>query len=185
MTHVAPSVPQHLAELYQELNASRATLLALIEAEGSGVHRRTLDQLDRMIAEIFFPLGFVVYGEKETEASDNPATATPVGYAWRVTGSDGDIRSLRCEETGQEMSISIERAIADFALVPALLPEGYIPELDLTPAQLEEKYSQRGKDHPFLANYQWLQAVRNNQTQLGYWQWVLDQLLALHQRSLP
>lgn len=38
MTHVAPSVPQHLAELYQELNASRATLLALIEAEGSGVH---------------------------------------------------------------------------------------------------------------------------------------------------
>lgn len=24
MTHVDPSVPQHLAELYQELNASRA-----------------------------------------------------------------------------------------------------------------------------------------------------------------
>ena len=53
MTHVDPSVPQHLAELYQELTTSRATLLALIEAEGSGIHRRTLDQLDRMIAEIF------------------------------------------------------------------------------------------------------------------------------------
>ncbi|MDX3997670.1 hypothetical protein QYP02_32145 [Pseudomonas aeruginosa] len=70
MTHVDPSVPQHLAELYQELNASRATLLALIEAEGSGIHRRTLDQLDRMIAEIFFPLEFVVYSEEETVPLD-------------------------------------------------------------------------------------------------------------------
>ncbi|HDS0958737.1 TPA: hypothetical protein QDZ28_002425 [Pseudomonas putida] len=185
MTHVDPSVPQHLAELYQELNASRATLLALIEAEGSGIHRRTLDQLDRMIAEIFFPLEFVVYSEEETMRSDDPATATPTGYAWRVTGREGEIRTLRCDETGQEISISIGRAITDFALVPNHLPEAYFPDLDLTPAELEGKYTQRGNDHPFLTNYQWLQAVRNNQTQFGYWQWVLAQLLALHRRSLP
>ncbi|MFX0313833.1 hypothetical protein ACL8ED_29690 [Pseudomonas aeruginosa] len=103
MTHVDPSVPQHLAELYQELNASRATLLALIEAEGSGIHRRTLDQLDRMIAEIFFPLEFVVYSEEETVPLDDPASATPTGYAWRVTGREGEIRTLRCDETGQEI----------------------------------------------------------------------------------
>ncbi len=184
MTHVDPSVPQHLAELYQELNASRATLLALIEAEGSGIHRRTLDQLDRMIAEIFFPLESVVYGEDDASSSDNAATVTPTGYAWRVTGRNGDIRTLRCDETGQEISVSIERAINDFALVPTHLPEVYFPDLDLNPPQLEGKYAQRGHDHPFLTNYQWLQAVRNTQTQLGYWQWVLAELSALHRSSL-
>ncbi|KAI3488583.1 hypothetical protein L1887_47348 [Cichorium endivia] len=72
------------------------------------------------------------------------------GNAWRVTGREGEIRTLRCDETGQEISISIGRAITDFALVPNHLPEAYFPDLDLTPAQLEGKYAQRGNDHPFL-----------------------------------
>jgi hypothetical protein len=184
MTHVDPSVPQHLAELYQELNASRTTLRGLIEAEGSGIHYRTLDQLDRMIAEIFFPLEFVVYSEEKIGTSNDPALFTPPGYAWRVVGREGDIRTLRCDETGQETSISIERAITDFALVPTHLPKTYFPDLELTPAELKGKYTLRGSDHPFLSNYQWLQAARNNQTELGYWQWVVAQLSTLHRDSL-
>lgn len=183
MTHIDPSVPQHLAELYQELNASRASLLALIEAEGSGIHRRTLDQLDRMIAEIFFPLESVVYSEEAISSPDNAEAVTPAGYAWQVTGRNGDVRTLRCAETGQEISISIEQAITDFALVPYQLPEAYLSDLDRTPLQLEKKYALSGNDHPFLTNYQWLQAVRSNQTQLGYWQWVLAELSTLHHNS--
>lgn len=185
MTHVDPSVPQHLAELYQELNASRSSLLALIEAEGSGIHRRTLDQLNRMIAEIFFPLESVVYSENAVSSPNNAETVTPAGYAWRVTGSNGDTRTLRCAETGQEISISIEHAIADFALVPYQLPEAYFSDLARTPPELEEKYSRNGNEHPFLTNYQWLQAVRNNQTQLGYWQWVQAELFELRHCAHP
>lgn len=185
MTLVAPSVPQHLLDLHHELNASRATLQALIEAEGSGIHQRTLHQLDRMIAEIFFPLEFVVYGEQEFQASDNAASVTPAGYAWKVIRRDGETRILRCDETRQEISVSIESVITAFALAPTHLPETYIADLDLTPDRLEGKYAQRGNDHPFLTNYQWLQAVRNNQTQLGYWQWVLAQMLVLHRCTLP
>ncbi|WP_432780664.1 hypothetical protein QZH44_29855 (plasmid) [Pseudomonas corrugata] len=185
MTQVSPSVPQHLLELHHELNASRATLEALIEAEGSGIHRRTLDQLDRMIAEIFFPLEFVVYGEEEFRDSDDAGFVTPAGYAWRVIHRDGEARTLRCDETRQEISISIESVITTFALVPTHLPEIYWAEVDLTPVQIQGKYAPRGNDHPFLTNYQWHQAVRNNQTQLGYWQWVLAQLLDLHRYSRP
>lgn len=185
MTHIDPSVPQHLAELYQELNASRASLLALIEAEGSGIHRRTLDQLDRMIAEIFFPLDSVVYSEVVVSSPDNGEAVTPAGYAWQVTARNGDVRSLRCAGTGQQISISIEQAISDFALVPYQLPEAYLSDLDRTPSQLERKYAPSGNDHPFLTNYQWLQAVRNNQTQLGYWQWVAAELSNLHHYSRP
>lgn len=54
MSQTFHTVPQHLLALHHELNASRACLIALIEAEGTGIHKRTLDQLDRMIAEIFF-----------------------------------------------------------------------------------------------------------------------------------
>ena len=179
MTHVDPSLPQHLADLYHDLNASRGTLLALVEAEGSGIHRRTLDQLDRMIAEIFFPLEFVVYSEDVTVSCAKGPTTIPAGYAWQVTDLDGEMRTLQCRETGQEIFVSIECVIADFALVPTFLPEIYISDLSLSPEELHEKYAPRCIDHPFLTNYQWLQAVRNNQTQLGYWQWVLIQLLAL------
>jgi hypothetical protein len=183
MTHIDPSVPLHLAELYQELNASRASLLALIEAEGSGIHRRTLDQLDRMIAEIFFPLESVVYSEEAISTQDNTEAVTPAGYAWQVIGRNGDVRIFRCAETRQEISLSIEQAITDFSLVPYQLPEAYLSDLDRTPLQLEKKYALSGNDHPFLTNYQWLQAVRNNQTQLGYWQWVLADLSTLHHNS--
>nr|WP_290467236.1 hypothetical protein [Pseudomonas fluorescens] len=185
MSQTFHTVPQHLLALHHELNASRACLIALIEAEGTGIHKRTLDQLDRMIAEIFFPLDYVVYGEESSTWSDGPPNITPAGYAWRVTAREGDLRTLRCDETEEETTLSIETIIINFALVPAQLPYVYFPDLELSPVQLEAKYARRGNAHTFLTHSQWLQAVRNNQTQLGYWNWVLDQLRALPRSSLP
>lgn len=179
MTNVDPSVPRHLLELFQELNASRETLLALLDSEGSGVHRRSLEQLDRMISEIFFPLEYVVYNETDIATESDQSQVVPTGYAWRVVGRTGDTRTLRCDETGGEISLPIERVINDFALVPTHLPEAYVADLETTPDLLEEKYGQDGGSHPFLTNYQWLQAVRNNQTQLGYWEWVHTELTIL------
>lgn len=185
MSQKSPSVPQHLQELHCELNASRASLMALADVEGSGIHSRTIDQLDRMIAEIFFPLDYVVYGEECIDLSEDRPQITPAGYAWRVTSLDSDLRTFRCDETEEEIIISIEAAIASFALVPVRLPYVYFPDLELSPGQLEVKYRRRGHAHTFLTIYQWLQAVRYNQTQLGYWQWVLDQLRGLPRSTFP
>lgn len=118
----------------------------------------------------------MVYSDENTES----LTAMPAGYAWRVIGQLGDIRIFRCNETGQEISLSIEQAIAGFALVPDRLPDAYFAEIDLTPTELETKYSVGTKEHPFLPNYQWVQAVRSQRTQLGYWHWVQAEMSALY-----
>lgn len=176
MNQVASPVHHHLHDLYSELDASRSTVRALIEAEKSTFFGRTLSQIERMISEVFFPFEFVVYSDENTES----LTAMPAGYAWRVIGQLGDIRIFRCNETGQEISLSIEQAIAGFALVPDRLPDAYFAEIDLTPTELETKYSVGTKEHPFLPNYQWVQAVRSQRTQLGYWHWVQAEMSALY-----
>lgn len=179
MNRVTNSIPQHLLELYHELSASRATLLALIESEGTGIHRRSLVQIDRMIAEIFFPVGFVVYQESEDLALAEAARPNQTGLAWCVISCERDVRVLLCHETKEENLLTIEQVITGYALVPNHLPELYQSVLELSPKHMEEKYCHLRGEHPFLNNYQWLQTVRHNQTQLGYWEWVRGELLTL------
>lgn len=53
----------------------------------------------------------------------------------------------------------------------------YTEDYGLTAAQLKEKYSPDGAgEHPGYLRWNWRRVVAVDGTQLGYWNWLQDQL---------
>lgn len=51
------------------------------------------------------------------------------------------------------------------------------PDRDLSPEQLDDKYNPDGDgQHPTHTRRWWREAVANDETLQGYWQWVANQI---------
>ena len=52
-----------------------------------------------------------------------------------------------------------------------------IPDFGLTAEQLDDKYNPDGDgQHPEITKWEWVSAVRHDETLSGYWEWVQFQL---------
>ena len=69
-------------------------------------------------------------------------------------------------------------------LAPALFPKKASPydlsDFRCSPVELQLKYQGRRQhsEHPHFSRAQWLRAVNVGDTELGYWQWVFEQVQA-------
>ncbi|QIE91144.1 hypothetical protein [Pseudomonas nitroreducens] len=165
--------PNSLLDIWRELEEVR--LAARSKAQGGDKASDTLlGYVSSMMDLALYPIDSTIYSK--VDERDGTAV-TPAGYPWLVSATEGNVRQLVCMATGAVALKTIEQLTAEFSLVPVSLPEIYRPDVRLSPAQLDDKYSDgSAPSHPFFTSLQWRHHVAQNRTIYGYWEWLSQQL---------
>lgn len=119
-----------------------------------------------------WPIGALLVGKKDTHGrvESGKEQITPAGSLWVVVEAvDGQV-TLVCEEVGT-------CAVVDALEVLPLFDfrTGYAEDKRLSADELDSKYNPLGDgEHPLFPRFMWREAVLNQDTICGYWEWLVN-----------
>lgn len=103
---------------------------------------------------------------------EDKARITPAGSRWEIVEIDRGSAHVGCAETGATLFVSVCELGKYFRIDP-----GYSEDVELTAEQLDDKYNpEGGGEHPMHTRRMWMDAVANEDTISGYWNWVESEI---------